>query len=200
LVVADAPPLAPVIEELPSEPETRSDLAANTPHKDIETAARRPRLAREAPARRIGWRPSLPLVILALAALLAALVGWRTEVVRLAPQTALLYDAIGLSVNLRGLVLNDVKLSGETEEGVPVMVVEGNIINVANRTVEVPRLRFALRNPAGVEVYAWTALAAKPALAAAEVLPFRSRLASPPGDTHDVVVRFFHRRDLDVAR
>jgi hypothetical protein len=71
---------------------------------------------------------------------------------------------------------------------------------VANRTVEVPRLRFALRNPAGVEVYAWTALPAKPVLAAGEALPFRSRLASPPGDTHDVVVRFFHRRDLDSAR
>jgi predicted Zn finger-like uncharacterized protein len=199
LVIADAPPLAPVIDGS-STSESRVEVEENAVHKDIETAARRSRVAREARARKSGWRPSLPIVILGLAAVLAALIGWRTDVVRFAPQTALLYDAVGLAVNLRGLIIDSVKLTGETHEGVPVMVVEGSIRNVANRSVEVPRMRFALRNPAGVEVYAWTALPTQPTLAVGEALPFRSRLASPPGDTHDVVVRFFHRRDLDSPR
>jgi hypothetical protein len=33
-------------------------------------------------------------------------------------------------------------------------------------------------------------------LAPGETLPFRSRLASPPRDGNQVMVRFFNRRDL----
>jgi len=32
-----------------------------------------------------------------------------------------------------------------------------------------------------------------------EALPFRSRLASPPRESHQVLVRFFNRRDLVVG-
>jgi hypothetical protein len=33
-----------------------------------------------------------------------------------------------------------------------------------------------------------------------ERMSFRSRLASPPADSKDVVVRFFSRRDLEAGR
>jgi hypothetical protein len=61
--------------------------------------------------------------------------------------------------------------------------------------VEIPRIRFALRNATGAEVYSWTAPPSQPTLGAFETLPFRSRLASPPAEGHDVQVRFFTRRD-----
>jgi hypothetical protein len=38
-----------------------------------------------------------------------------------------------------------------------------------------------MRNEAGREVYAWTAMPTKEVLESGETLPFRSRLASPPG-------------------
>ena len=57
----------------------------------------------------------------------------------------------------------------------------------ARARVEVPRLRFAVRNASGNEIYTWTALPAKSVLAPGETLAFRSRLASPPRETHDVV-------------
>jgi hypothetical protein len=60
----------------------------------------------------------------------------------------------------------------------------------------VPRLRFAVRDEAGHEVYAWTALPNRGALGPGETLPFRSRLALPPPEAHDVLVRFFNRRDM----
>jgi hypothetical protein len=75
-------------------------------------------------------------------------------------------------------------------------VVEGNIASASTRAVEVPRLRFSVRNRSGQEVYAWTALPTRTVLAPGETLPFRSRLASPPPDARDVLVRFFNRRDL----
>jgi hypothetical protein len=186
LSISDAPALAPM------------DAAAVLPadatlKEDIETVAAR----RYAAEHRGRWNLSiLPLAILALIALDAALIAWRADVVRVAPQTASLYAAIGLPVNLRGLIFTDVTTSTESHDGVQVLVVEGNIASASTRVVEVPRLRFSVRNRNGQEVYAWTALPARSVLAPGETLAFRSRLASPPPDARDVLVRFFNRHDL----
>jgi predicted Zn finger-like uncharacterized protein len=174
---------------------------AEAAHEDVEPVA-----ARRAPApvkrrlRPMRLRLSAPLVILALTAVLVALVAWRTEVVRFAPQTAPLFASVGLPVNLRGLTFEAVKVSGETHEGVPVMVIDGTILNAAKAVVEVPRLRFALHNQAGLEIYAWTALPTRSFLNQGESLPFRTRLASPPADARDLQVRFFNRSDLETGR
>jgi predicted Zn finger-like uncharacterized protein len=188
IAIADAPALAPMGGDA-------ALLADAVLGEDIETVA-----ARRSPRRSNSrWRRSLlglPLAILALVALDAALIAWRADVVRVAPQTASLYAAIGLPVNLRGLSFTDVATATETHDGVQVLVVEGTIASASARAVEVPRLRFSVRNASGQEVYAWTALPARNVLAPGETLPFRSRLASPPPDTRDVLVRFFNRRDL----
>ena len=94
-----------------------------------------------------------------------------------------------------GLTFADIRLIKDTHDGVPVLVVEGSIDSAARVPVEVPRLRFAVRNAAGAEVYAWTAQPPQPTLAPGENMAFRSRLAAPPKDAHDVVVRFFTHRD-----
>jgi hypothetical protein len=133
--------------------------------------------------------------MLALVAAYAALITWRVDVVRLMPQTGSLYALIRLPVNLRGLAIEDVKTSRETHDGVPVLVVEGTLANVARAAVEVPRLRFAVRNDRGAEVYAWTAPPARAILNSGEQVAFRSRLASPPSEGREVIVRFFNRRD-----
>jgi predicted Zn finger-like uncharacterized protein len=164
--------------------------------EDIETVALR-RATEE--ASRWPWRWPLgtwPSAVLALIAINAALIGGRAEVVRWVPQTASLYAAIGLPVNLRGLVFANVTTQKEMQDGVQVLVVEGTIVSTGSRATEVPRLRFGLRNDAGQEIYSWTALPARKALGAGETLAFRSRLATPRPEGRDVVVRFFNRRDL----
>ncbi len=181
IAATDSPPLAPV--EAPQAGE------------DIETVAAR-RARREALSRRNLLKLGLPAAVLILTALNASLVSWRADIVRLLPQTASLYAAIGLPVNLRGLEFDNIRLSRAKHEGVGVLVVEGNIVNVTSRTVEVPRLRLAVRNQAKREVYAWTALPSRSILAPGEALPFRSRLASPPADAREVQVRFFNRGDM----
>jgi predicted Zn finger-like uncharacterized protein len=168
--------------------------ASSEPPEDIETfAARR---ARRDALRRGRWlRPGLPAVILILLAANASLLAWRADIVRLLPQTAAIYAAVGLPVNLRGLAFEDIHMSRVDQEGVGVLVVEGSIVNVTARPVEVPRLRLAVRNEAKREIYAWTALPSRSILAPGDALPFRSRLASPPADAREVKVRFFSRRD-----
>ena len=63
-----------------------------------------------------------------MGALVLALVIWRVDVVRLLPQTATFYKMVGLEVNLRGLLFKDVKVTTETVEGKPVLVIEGVIV------------------------------------------------------------------------
>jgi predicted Zn finger-like uncharacterized protein len=192
--VADAPSLVP-------EPDgDRRSGAARTIEpagEDIETiASRRARNAAARKARKPALRrPRLASVILVLAIALLALIEGRGAVVRVFPQTGSLFALIGLPVNLRGLSFEELKTSQEFQDGVTVLVVEGTIVNKTRSSVEVPRLRFALRNRSGQEIYAWTALPQRSTLGAEETLAFRTRLASPPSEGRDVLVRFFTRQD-----
>jgi predicted Zn finger-like uncharacterized protein len=193
LVAYDAPPLAP--EDDAGVAGQVGAVAAGEPAEDIETvAARRARRALQERSRG-GRRPSSGAVIVLLLAVNAALVGWRSDVVRLMPQTASLFAAIGLPVNLRGLAFMDVKTTKEAHDGVSVLQVQGTIVNVSRQPHDVARLRFAMRNAAGREIYTWTTLPGRSALAPGEAQPFQTRLASPPAEGRDVVVRFFNRHD-----
>jgi hypothetical protein len=79
-------------------------------------------------------------------------------VVRLVPQAAAFYKMVGLEVNVRGPRFKDVKITTETMEGKPVLVIEGVIVGLARKPVELPRLRFSVRDAQGAEIYAWNAL------------------------------------------
>ena len=74
------------------------------------------------------------------------------------------YKMVGLEVNLRGLVFKDVKITTETVEGKPVLVIEGVIVGEARKPVELPRLRFSVRDAQGAEIYAWNAVLEQPVL------------------------------------
>jgi predicted Zn finger-like uncharacterized protein len=174
--------------------------AAKPLQHDIEQAAasrvRRPR-RRRLPHLRLAV---MPTIIAAELLTLAAIVVWRAEVVRAAPATAVLFRAVGLPVNLRNLAFSGVHISSEVEDGVTLLVIEGTIENPTRSAVAVPRLRFALRNAAAAELLAWTMLPEQRLLGAGEALQFRSRLASPPADGSDVLVRFIRRQDIDGGR
>ena len=134
--------------------------------------------------------------ILALILVDAILIGWRDGVVRVLPQTAPFYALLGMPVNLRRLTFDGVASTIEQHEGVPILVVEGNVVNSKRKVVDVPRLKFIVRNAARQEIYSWIAVPSRTPLAPGEAVAFRSRLASPPSDAHDLIVRFVTRRDI----
>jgi predicted Zn finger-like uncharacterized protein len=174
-------------------PSTGAEIDNSPP--DIESvAARRMRPAASRKQRRSA-RWAMAAAIAALMLVSASLLSFRKTIVQHAPQLASFYSAIHLPVNLRGLAFTDLKIGNEIHDGVPVLVIEGLIVSTTSKTATVPRLRFALRSVSGAEVYSWTAPPAQPTLGAFETLPFRSRLASPPAEGHDVEVRFFNHRD-----
>jgi predicted Zn finger-like uncharacterized protein len=189
-------------------PDSPSIVPSEAHDQTFEPAPRRPALrsgqrrARmappERPARKSPLRP-LPAAIAVLAVAAVAVLFWRTSIVRFAPQTASFYAAIGMPVNLRGTVFEDVRITQEMHEGIPVMVVEGRIVSTVNKPVQAQRLRFSLRDTSGSEIYSWTALPSRSIIEPGDSVPFRSRLASPPAEGRDVIVRFFNRRDAATA-
>jgi predicted Zn finger-like uncharacterized protein len=190
VTITDAPPI------VPAEPSAESEVATDT--DEIENfAARRKRLhARRKKERRSSRWIALILVLFAFN---VALVGARSEVVRFFPQTASLFAAVGLPVNLRHLKFENMRISKETQEGLSALVIEGTIVSVASKATEVPRLRFAARDAAGQEIYTWNALPSRSILGPGEKLDFRSRFVSPPPNATDVMVRFFTPQDSAAA-
>lgn len=155
------------------------------------------KVSRPAPA--VARRKSylgLPTACAAMGALVLALVIWRGDMVRLLPQTAAFYKMVGLEVNLRGLAFKDVKLSTETVDGKQVLVIEGVIVGQGRKPLDIPRLRFAVRDAQGAEIYAWNSVLEQTVLQPGERAFFRSRLASPPPEGRNIDVRFFNRRDI----
>jgi predicted Zn finger-like uncharacterized protein len=189
LTITDAPSLVPPLEHDPH----ADGIMGNDPEEADSFVARRQRLKarRQQTKRTSRWTA----IILVLFAVNVALIGARNEVVRYLPQTASLFAAVGLPVNLRNLKFDKVRITKETQDGVNILIIEGLIANTANKPTEVPRLRFSARNATGQEVYTWTALPRRSLLGPGENVEFQSRLAAPPADANDVMVRFFNAQD-----
>jgi predicted Zn finger-like uncharacterized protein len=203
--VVDSPSIS---ADWPAEDEaaSRADWPSVAPedagsHDETELTTHRQRLARlfRLPALSgVQGKSSagLPTACAAMGALILALIIWRADVVRLLPQTALFYKMVGLEVNLRGLAFKDIKIANETVDGKPVLVIEGVIVGQTRKPVELPRLRFSVRDAQGAEIYAWNAVLDQPVLKPGERAFFKSRLASPPPEGRNIDVRFFSKRDL----
>lgn len=142
----------------------------------------------------------LGLVALLLGVIVVIGLTAREPLVRAVPGLASFYSAIGLPVNLRGIEFSNLRTSNETQDGTPVLVIEGEIVNPTRYTRDIPRLRFAVQGADGHEFYSWTALLPRETLTGHESFTFRSRLASPPEGSERVSVRFLHRTDLSDAQ
>jgi predicted Zn finger-like uncharacterized protein len=149
-----------------------------------------------------GWRRALPAafnlptVCMALGTLAFALIVWRADVVRAMPQTAAFFKMTGFDVNLRGLRFDDVKVSTEVVDNKPVLLIEGALVDVARRSMEIPRLRFIVRDAKGNDIYAWNAVLEQSVINPGENVQFKTRLASPPPEGREIAVRFFHKLDI----
>lgn len=192
VTIENSPSLVPPIEHMPL-----PEPGAKTEDDPESFVARRRRLQakRQKSRRSSRWTA----IVLVLFACNVALIGARNEVVRYLPQTASLFAAIGLPVNLRQLDFENVRITRETDNGASILLVQGKIVSKASRPVEVPRLRFAARNATGQDIYVWTAKPDRSVLKPGETLAFQSSLAKPPVDATDVMVRFFTAQDATAG-
>lgn len=193
----DSPPLAAELPEDGAPSATVDATPAPAPEPGAVTEPVNIPLRRRNAAEnreRLGMFLGFPGIIATLGVLCAGLLMWRTDIVRLMPQTNAFYETIGLGVNLRAIDFANVTTSTETVNGTTMLTVEGEI--VARKQVEVPRLRFSLRDANGAEVHAWNATIEQASLNAGERTGFRSILAAPPPQGREIAVRFFNKRDM----
>jgi len=153
--------------------------------RSIETVGRRQsgRLHRFAPA--------LSLVGLTVVCSLA--IAGRVPIANALPAIAPLYAAMGIPANARGLDIRDVRSTVFEDHGQSYLVVEGEIANLRNEPSRLAPLRLSLRDPSGREIYTWSAPPPEPRVGAGRTLAFKTRLASPPREAQDVLVRFGER-------
>ncbi len=151
------------------------------------------------PARRSGVLTFLKRKARGSAAIIAAIaivgcamgaLAARAAIVEAVPGAARIFAAIGLPVNLRGLALDNVRTNIFDLDDRKTLVVEGAILNLRDSPTPAPSMRIALRGADKRELYVWTAPPPKAILGANEQVAFRTRLAAPPADVKDVLVRF----------
>lgn len=137
------------------------------------------------------------LVILGWAALVAVIlvIGWsaanyRSQIVGIWPQSASLFSKLGMAVNTRGLDFADVRHMNQTEDGQPVLVITGKVVNVTAKKLDVPPLRVTLSDANKHGVYDWTFTPSSTALVPGQSVAFRTRLSNPPSATRHVELRF----------
>jgi predicted Zn finger-like uncharacterized protein len=198
---ADAPPAEPaapsddvIFAEADAPPETAAEPAAaarTSVAADIGNRFRR-EVRRAASMRRgraliaAGWA----LLALFVAGTIGAGYSWRHEIAAWWPATTKVYAAAGEEINLRGLEFRNVAYERQTEEGLPVLAITGEVVNITEKPVTLPRLRVGLRDENQNELYHWTFALEASALPPNEAASFITRLSSPPPESRDIEVRF----------
>ena len=183
--MADAPQLAAVDGTLDFAPAARSE----EPKADAVEIPRRSRGT--ALAQSVGWMALIFLI---------GTIGWgtvqyRETIASLWPQSASLYAAMGLPVNIRGITLTNIAYKQEYEDGQPVLSVTGKVVNISKREQAVPEIRVVLLDDAKHELYHWTFDAGIPTLKPGSESPFTTRLSSPPPEARNLNVRFSEAGD-----
>ena len=134
----------------------------------------------------LGW-VALVAVILLIGFSAAS---FRTQIVDIWPQSASLFSHLGMAVNTRGLDFTDIRHLNQTEDGQPVLVITGKLVNVGAQKRDVPPLRVTLSDANRHAIYDWSFEPSRASLAPGQAIAFRTRLSNPPTAARHVEIRF----------
>jgi predicted Zn finger-like uncharacterized protein len=124
------------------------------------------------------------------AALIAGVIVFREQVVRIWPKSSAAYAGLGLEVAGGGLVLEQVQVKPDFLGGHPILAVTGAIHNVRDVPVEAPPVRLTLLNRAGKPVAAKIARPDDATIPAGARRGFAVNMLDPPATARDLEVRF----------
>jgi predicted Zn finger-like uncharacterized protein len=106
------------------------------------------------------------------------------------PHMQLVYSMAGLKVNAMGLEFKNVGQQHRIVEGVRVLAIQGEIVNVGGGERSMPELLFVLKDARMTPVYQWRLTATTRPVKPQEVSTFVTRVASPPETARHVEIRF----------
>jgi predicted Zn finger-like uncharacterized protein len=139
----------------------------------------------------IGW---LGLIGLVLAVGWAALI-YRPLLIQYWPQSATLYDAVGIKPDIAALKFASVAYRTAEEDGQPVLLVTGTLANDGAKEMVVPPVRVALLDAGRRELYHWTFSPSALTLAPGRTARFTTRVANPPASTRQLELHFVKTSD-----
>lgn len=187
---------APAADEVPAQPARLPERVAEAASEPRPFAPTRFTPAEPA-SDGAGWRARLAIVagwagLIAVVVLIAlAAVRYRQEISVIWPQSAGVYNRLGLSVNAKGIDIVNVGYHRESEDGQVVLAVTGRIVNSGARELPVPQgVRVTLTDAANHELYHWNFVPAAQTLKPGQSVPFLTRLSSPPPAARHLEVRF----------
>jgi len=147
---------------------------------------------------RPGRRLPVALLVLTAAtvAIPAILFAARDSLVEAWPATALLYDTVGLHVEVpgEGLILQNVYVQRQQEGSVPLLLVAGEIRNPTETLQSLPTLRGTVLDDQGAALQSWLFAAEVTQLLPGDVVRFQSELPAPDGPASRVNVTFTNER------
>lgn len=194
----DAPSLAPEMADL-----TDSDgpIETNLPVVMPKNEKPAPIYVDRAPEVEGVSKRSLMLPAVALACLMIAGSGvaLRDMVMKHAPQTVAMYQAVGLASQNPELQIGNVVTTKVDKDGIRQLIVRGEIQNIADNTVPVPPVKLIMRGQEQANLFAWTVSANKAKLKAGETSKFTAVAHDFPAETVNVDIEFVPLKVLDKA-
>lgn len=135
------------------------------------------------------WAASL---LLLLVGLVAAAIVERGRVVSMLPAAARFYALAGFPVSDvgAGLVFRNVTTSRDMDNGLPTLVIEGEVTNVSSVTRAVPKLVAILRDRGEHELQEQNFAVDAASLLPGQSVPFHTAISQPAEEASGVIVTF----------
>ena len=140
------------------------------------------------------------LTLFAAAGFAMSVVAARAQIVRIAPYSAALFEALGLQVNLAKLDIARATARIVADGERRFLVVDGEVANSGSEIRTVPPMRVSVRSADRQSIYTWTTNPTRQKIEPGERAAFSARLAAPPADGADVVVEFDRAGDSPAHR
>ena len=163
---------------------------------DVPVSKSRPAPVRRRDETRKGGGPSGLLIgggmFLALLAGVAYVAdSMHAQIMQIFPATRGVYSMLGYTPSsARELDFANIVWGKEIENGVTVLAIRGQIVNVTDREVTVPKLRVTVNDSEKQKLYQWTTTPEQSKVAPKSKIPLLIRLESPPPEAWSLDIRF----------
>jgi predicted Zn finger-like uncharacterized protein len=188
---AAAPPRSPQAARSPEPAAAEPQPGQRAPAPTREERIQLPAIAR----RKRNWEPvlaSAAAAVILIAGLAAAAIIERDRIARLYPTTADVFARIGFPVSDIGIGL-DVRANKpvlDMANGLPTLVIDGNVVNVSSVARTVPKLTVMLLDQSDHDLQDVTVAPSTARLLPGESASFKTSITQPPEAAHHVVVVF----------
>jgi predicted Zn finger-like uncharacterized protein len=188
--LAELETVAPPVDPAPRAPRVEPEF--DRPPLDEEPGERRIQLPALAEPRRRPWLAVGWLLLLLVVGLAVGGAVWeRDAVIRMWPPAARFYSLFGLAVaQPRDVLKVTAQPRRDEENGVPRLVIEGEVANVSPEAQQVPKLKVELKAADGRVVQSWTFDVSTERLLPGASVPFTTSVARPSESATGMSVTF----------